>query len=225
MSSSLADSAPCPVCRRPAGWDRFCRFCGVLLADPDSDAYKASRWRRLGGYILESVLIVITLVVGWLIWLYFTAQTSQTPAKRLLNMYILTEEGEPATAGRVWAREILVDWLLFGVAGGLITGGIASIVDAGWILFDRDNQTLHDKISQTIVIHVPVPSVRRAGLVDPATAHAAGPVPPPAPPGGTDAYRPRDTERRLRELQQLVDDGLITLREYQERRRRILDEM
>ena len=51
-------------------------------------------------------------------------------------------------------------------------------------------------------------------------ANLRGPRPQPATESG-----PRSTESRLRELQQLRDDGLVNEEEYQERRRAILDSL
>ncbi|MCW2859638.1 MAG: domain containing protein [Actinoallomurus sp.] len=36
----------------------------------------------------------------------------------------------------------------------LITVGVGGILDLAWILWDRDNQTLHDKVAKTWVVNV-----------------------------------------------------------------------
>ena len=210
----------CPRCHAPRGDGRFCATCGILNRYPDSDAYAASRLRRLSGALLEEVLFFVTLIVGWLIWLYFTAKKSQSPAKQLLGMYILRNDGTPATARRVWARELLVKILIFDTLGA-ITSGITSIVDAIWILWDKDRQTLHDKLADTIVVYHPQPGME-------ALRQAADPGQQPlsARAGGTGAYASGATvQERLRDLRELADRGLITTDEYEERRRQILHEL
>ncbi len=111
--------------------------------------------RFFGDILLELLLVLVTLVIGWYIWLLFTAKTAQTPAKRLLNVYILDANTEqPVSAGRVWARDALVKGLLFGIAG-YITLGIPPLVDNAWALFGGNRQALHDKIVTTVVVYAP----------------------------------------------------------------------
>ena len=203
----------CPICGAFPGPDAFCVNCSVSNQFPDSGAYAASRRRRLAGTLLENLLIVVTLVVGWLVWLRFTAETSQSPAKRLLGMYILSADGSPATAGRVWLREVGVKLLLFGVLAWL-SGGISILLDAIWIFRRHDRQTLHDRVAGTLVVWAPKAVVPEAGT----TVLGA--------PRGVGAYRGGDDhEARLRELRSLVDQGLITETDYERRRRQILDEV
>jgi uncharacterized RDD family membrane protein YckC len=98
----------------------------------------------------------VTLYIGWLIWLIFTAQTGQTPAKRLLNVYIVdVDTDQPVSAGRVWTREVLIKLILFGWVLGAFTFGIAGLVNYGWALFDEKRQALHDKMVNTRVVYSP----------------------------------------------------------------------
>ncbi len=111
--------------------------------------------RFFGDILLEGLLVLVTLVIGWYIWLFFTAKTAQTPAKRLLNVYILDNNTQqPVSAGRVWVREVLVKSLLFGIVSNF-TFGIAPLVNYAWALFDDNRQALHDKIASTIVVYAP----------------------------------------------------------------------
>ncbi|HJN91650.1 MAG TPA: RDD family protein [Dehalococcoidia bacterium] len=226
---------PCPRCNGSVGDGRFCLTCDVLNSYPDAGAFKASRWRRLGGAILDSLLMVVTFYIGWLVWLYFTAPDGQTPAKKLLNMYILKDTGEPVTAGQVWLRDVLVETIVFGVISAFVVG-VATLIDAVWILFDKDHQTVHDKMLNTIVIHAPRERVRsdnpyQTGFTAPTGSRpsAAGSPPRdpsmPPPPATGPISTVESREDRLRELQRLADQGFITEDEYAERRRRILDDL
>ena len=49
-------------------------------------------------------------------------------------------------------REFVVKFGLFEVAANTVTFGIASLVDVLWAFWDRDRQTLHDKIMKTVVV-------------------------------------------------------------------------
>ena len=142
-------SEQCSRCGSERGVGRFCAACGVLNADPDSGAYIASRLLRLGGLLLEVLLVVATLGVGWLIWLFFTAQASQTPAKRMLHMYILDAAGGAVPAWRIWFREVVVKGLPI-----LLIGYFVVAASVGVFLVNRDRRALHDLIAGTIVVHV-----------------------------------------------------------------------
>lgn len=223
----------CPRCDGDTGDGRFCASCDVLNRYPDAGAYKASRWRRLGGALLDGLIITFTLGIGWLIWLAFTAPDGQTPAKKLLDMYILKETGEPVTASQVWIRDVLVEIILLNLIGIFIFW-IASLVDAIWIFIDQNHQTVHDKMVKTIVVHAPrqrVPGdnpyqsgfTTSTGPTRPRrTTTSAGPGTPPA---AMPDRSPESREDRLRELQGLADQGFITADEHAERRRRILDDI
>jgi uncharacterized RDD family membrane protein YckC len=155
---------------------RFCGECGqpVAAAPPQQlssqaiDVQRVTYTRRFfGDLLLEGVLVALTLVVGWFIWLFFTAKTAQTPAKRLLNVYIVDAYvDEPVSAGRVWAREFLVKGILFGIVGE-ITFGIAQLVDYAWVLIDGDRQALHDKIVSTRVVYAPHGLHKRRAAAEP----------------------------------------------------------
>ena len=227
-------SQPTPVCDRCGrrrGRGDACQSCAALTLPDGQSVLLATRWRRLGGYFLDELLFLVTLGLGWLIWMHFTAKTAQTPAKRFLSMYvIMTNQRGPASYGRLWVREGVIEWALIGVVGGLFTGGIIGVIDALWIFLDRNKQTLHDKIAETLVVHAPE-GIRS---LDGSGATAVGRQPPltPSPrpgtlsaPGGPESYGSSDTRERLRVLRTLWENGEISIGEYEKRRRRILDEI
>ncbi|MDZ4278554.1 MAG: RDD family protein [Dehalococcoidia bacterium] len=159
--------------------------------------------RFFGSYWLEGLLFVLTLGVGWFVWLAFTAQMSQTPAKRLLNVYIIdTDTGQPVHPGRVWVRDIVVKQLV--VAAFTFIIGLAWFIDGVWVLFDKNRQTLHDKVMNTVVVYAP------AGLPEQLSA--------PVPIGAVRKASVSDLGEQLRELARLRDEGIITPEEYDRKR-------
>ena len=111
----------------------------------------ASPWLRLGSYLLESVLISVTLGIGWLIWAVVISGSGQTPAKRILGLRVIDgNTNRPASLGKMfWGR---------GFLGGLVAGlaipfslGILALMP----FWDKQNQNLWDKVSNTHVVTDP----------------------------------------------------------------------
>ena len=117
---------------------------GVDLATPG---------RRLGQYFLEGLLVVFTLVIGWIIWSLIVWKDGQTPAMKLLNLRaVKADTGKPATWGTMFLREF--------VGKGLVTLVLSIIpilplVLLFMLLWDKKRQQLWDKIAGTIVVNVP----------------------------------------------------------------------
>ena len=49
----------------------------------------ASPQARLGAYLVDIGLAIVTLFIGWFIWSMFTWQTGQTPAKQLMKQVVV----------------------------------------------------------------------------------------------------------------------------------------
>ena len=200
MPLASAELPTCPYCRGPRGPGLFCTTCNRFNRYPNSPIVAASRLRRFGGYVLELILLLVTLVIGWLIWLALVAPRAQTPAKSLLDMYIVGEDGAPASTGKVWVREILVKRILLDITASIF-GGLVHLANALWIFIDRDRQTIHDKIVETVIVYAP------HGLDTTAPASSS---PPSA------------LQDELDALTQARDRGSITVYEYEARRQRLL---
>lgn len=111
----------------------------------------ASGWLRFGCRLLDSLLIIVTVGIGWLIWGAIVAGDGQTPAKKLLGLRVIrTDSGRPAS----WP------WMVFmrGFVAGLVAY-FAIPLTLGVLLFmpfwDRRNQNIWDKVSGCVVIHDP----------------------------------------------------------------------
>ncbi len=115
---------------------------GVSVANP---------WIRLGSYILEGILMLITLGIGWLIWGAMTAGSGQTPAKRVLKLRVI---GASSLTPVGFAKMFWVRGFLAGIVAQL-----AILCTLGVLLFmpfwDKRKQNLWDKISSTYVVNDP----------------------------------------------------------------------
>jgi uncharacterized RDD family membrane protein YckC len=115
----------------------------------------SSAGRRLGAYALDVLLVIVTLVIGWLIWSLIVWSKSQTPGKQLLKMKTVTiNTGERASYGTMALRECVGKWLIWYMLIGAVCG-IATFVLSFMLLWDRDRQELWDKIASTIVVDDP----------------------------------------------------------------------
>lgn len=116
---------------------------GVAITNPGA---------RLGAYLLEFVLAIVTLGIGWLIWAAILAGNGQTPAKKILGQRVVMANGSGPCS---FARMLFMRGLLAG-----IVVQIAVVFTLGIILFmpfwDKKNQNLWDKISETLVVDDPI---------------------------------------------------------------------
>ena len=113
----------------------------------------ASVQARLGSFLLDLGLMIVTLFIGWVIWNLFTWKTGQTPAKRLLQQVVVdAKTGELFT----WSRMALREFAVKGAAGNIIggaTNGISFVVDSLFVFRD-DRRTVHDLIVGSKVIQL-----------------------------------------------------------------------
>jgi len=121
---------------------------------------------------LRHLLDDLGIGFGWT-GLYFTAFTAlwrgQTPGKRLFGVRVVRLDGEPLTMWGSFER-------FGGYAAGLVTG----LLGFAQVLWDRNRQAIHDKISETVVI-------RERG---------ESPDPAPSPPAPQPDWRAQQPERR-----------------------------
>ena len=143
--------------------------------------------RFWGDFILEGILFLITLGIGWLIWLAIVAPRGQTPAKQLLKVYIHdSKTGDRATAWKVWLRdgvckhgiEALIGLVLVGISGSWYLwnySALYSAVGALWI-FKESRRALWDHLAGTIVRYHPYGFVDLKATVAGPTEATAGPA-------------------------------------------------
>jgi len=144
---------------------------------------KASIKHRLGGYLLDLGLALITLGIGWVIWSLFAWRNGQTPAKQILKMRVVAEENRTnATWGHMAIRQFLIPvtfaipgWLLMQIGDNspVVTGEFSSdplggrglsdlgdlvsllitLVDSFWIFRNGERKRVTDIWAKTIVVN------------------------------------------------------------------------
>lgn len=129
-----------------------------------------SRWLSLGEYLLDSLFQIITLGIGWIIWTAFICQRGQTPAKQLLDLYIVNSYNDRVVVWwMVWARSLAPasPAIVFAILSPLVTLSSAGylaipmlmlqfiafmlpIIDACWV-FGSNRERLVDRVFKTAV--------------------------------------------------------------------------
>ena len=166
MSASLPDQQPCVNCGQAPGFEHTCRVCRQVTGMAAGVTTTSAR-KRLAGFVLDLVLAVATLGIGYLVWTLIVYRSGRSPAKQLLGMRVIKlKDDRPSGWWRMVAREFFKGLLL------------TVLLSAFWILWDYDNQELWDKMAETLVVdwppRVPVPSVTPAASEN--AAAAAGPA-------------------------------------------------
>lgn len=139
-------------------------------APPEVSAAYSSWWRRVGAYLLDTLIIVVPLVVlivvavavdVWAVALlgyvatfvvpvvYFSyfhgGAGGQTPGKRAVGIRVVSDEtGQAIGYGRAFGRYAIT--FVFGLFV------IPLLLDYLWPLWDAKNQTLHDKVVGSVVV-------------------------------------------------------------------------
>jgi uncharacterized RDD family membrane protein YckC len=109
----------------------------------------ASVGRRVGAYFLAIPLVIVTLVIGYLIWGIIAWRKGTTPALQVLGMKVWDTEANQAPGfGKMALREIVGAYICEGIC--IIVGIVSFFMFVG-----ESRQAIHDKVAKTIVLHDP----------------------------------------------------------------------
>jgi len=163
-STGAARAGSCPRCESALTRDaRFCPGCKTFLEAPDVGRLASPR-RRLAASILDSMFegggligallgpvaarsglaagVLGLISAGYWVLTLFLWSRGTTPAKRMLEMSVITEQGDPPGFWRMALRETIGKAISYAVLGlGVLT-----------IPFDRNHQGWHDKMFDTFVV-------------------------------------------------------------------------
>ena len=144
----------CPSCgRSDVGEGRFCRWCGQYLIAPEG-IRAAGLGQRLLALVLDSILVPLTLFVGYLLWWLIVLDRGQTPGKQLVGIRAMGQDGSAVRWGWMFLREFGVKGIVFSLLAAF-TISVVWVLDYLWAFWDRDRQTLHDKLVGTVVVQGP----------------------------------------------------------------------
>ncbi|MEO6502962.1 MAG: RDD family protein [Jatrophihabitantaceae bacterium] len=106
----------------------------------------ASVGRRIGGYFMELLLAIVTLGIGYLIWMLVVWARGQTPGKQVLGMYCY----RPSTGSTASWGYMLLRWLGQALES-LIPFGFP--ITAIMMIVSSERKAIHDHIAGTVVLH------------------------------------------------------------------------
>ncbi len=163
----------CPGCgQAQGGQSQICQLCGQAMWLPGGFRL-SSAGKRLGQYLLDALLALVTLYIGYLVWSIIIWGRGQTPAMQLLHMRaVKTGNGATASRGTMALRELVGKWLLMDLIWLIFFP--AALVLYFMLLWDGKRQQLWDKIADTVVVEGDPVLATPATATDFGTARAEG---------------------------------------------------
>jgi uncharacterized RDD family membrane protein YckC len=123
-----------------------------MVAPGTGGAPLAGYGQRLGSLLLEAVLIVSTLFVGWLVWAFITFSYGQTPAKSILGLRVIkARTGIAADWGTMLLRTVVVSALVFAIVRSSFFG-LPALLGGALIFVGSKRQTAWDRLFRTVVV-------------------------------------------------------------------------
>ena len=98
---------------------------------------------RIVAYFLESVLAVLTLGIGYLIWLVIVMSQGQTPGKQLMGLRVVRVDGSAASWGLMFGRgfcKFITAWFPLVIVSFIM------------MVSDGERRAIHDRMVNTLVV-------------------------------------------------------------------------
>src|SRR5207244_12214062 len=114
----------------------FCQSCGAFQLDSEGTVTMAGRGERLLSWFVNTLLVFLTLIIGWIIWWFIVAPKGQNPGKAVIGLRVIRSDGNAVATAIMFVRGLI------GRAAGLSLFG--RIIDSSWILCHQVALTLHD---------------------------------------------------------------------------------
>ncbi|MGI8420423.1 MAG: RDD family protein [Candidatus Levyibacteriota bacterium] len=118
--------------------NHFCSYCNAFAYNPEFGK-KAGLFKRwFANSWIDPLAIIFTLSIAY--WIAMAKGT--TPGHAMLGMKFVKSNGEKATFGTMFLREVI----------GKLISGLFFGLGFYWAIWDKDHQTWHDKIAGTYVL-------------------------------------------------------------------------
>lgn len=101
--------------------------------------------RRMFANILDAVLFLLTLIIGYIIWWLIVLGRGQTPGKQLLGIRAVKRDGDRSGWGNTFIREVVK-----AVAHSFVIGFFADVILL--LMDDDEHRSLSDRVANTVVI-------------------------------------------------------------------------
>jgi uncharacterized RDD family membrane protein YckC len=125
---------------------------GAVGLSGDNDGVAAgAAIAAIVGFVL--VMSVVGLLYWPLLMMRDGARNGQTWGKQFVGIRVVRDNGQAFDFGHAALREIVVKWLLVGIASSIIPV-LPWLLDVLWPLWDDENRALHDMIVSTHVVRV-----------------------------------------------------------------------
>jgi uncharacterized RDD family membrane protein YckC len=123
------------------------RLGNAMSADPDRPGARSAIGRvfshTIGPYLLVLALtIILAVLYCWLL----TGYWGTTIGKRSVGLWVVSADDR----SRISLHRSAVRALVFVLGGEVLP--LFFLIDNGWLLGDRQRQTLHDKVAKTVVV-------------------------------------------------------------------------
>lgn len=130
-------------------------FSEPALTDPQALPL-ATVGMRIWGTVLEAILAVVTLGIGWIIWYLVVVGKGLTPARQVLKLLVLDNQTRiPVEPGKAFVRGFFVYSLLFGFVFNSLAAGLFGFPFFFWVaglfIFRQSRQTLWDQLTGTVI--------------------------------------------------------------------------
>jgi uncharacterized RDD family membrane protein YckC len=139
-----AAASTCVNCGRPLGDALFCQFDGTYVIDPEGTVVVGGRGERILAWLVNGLILIFTLFIGWLIWWFIVAPRGQNPGKAIVGLRVIRANGNAVRTGGMFVRGLVAQVF------GLIF--LVFLIDNFWMFFDKNVQTLHDTTVDTVVV-------------------------------------------------------------------------
>jgi uncharacterized RDD family membrane protein YckC len=118
---------------------------------PPAELPLATLGQRFGAWCLDALLMLVTFVVGWLVWSCFTFQKGQSPAKAILGHRVVRQDtGQVAPWTDMFLRNVILQFGLTLLSVALL--GLPLLIGGGLILAGDLRQTAWDRLAGTRVV-------------------------------------------------------------------------